>query len=220
MRRQAARALGEYWLHMPPDPEDTAGREAASQAAAYILKHLLDATGNELIATRLFSYRAARRLIGKPLGGGEGETITAEDFDPFIHKAFSDPYWEIQVDAASWAVKRPQTNFDAELAAQMTSHHFSVRNRLPASLAQLANARAALAVAKAREENSELTDEEAAAIALEAKQPYIDGLMTMLHDRRITVRWAAVTALRSLDTGKTVEELTGHDEHYWRCLTN
>ncbi len=224
IRRRTAEALGDYWLHMPADSDDARGRQAAAKAAALAFEKLLAVTDNEMISTRLFAYRAARRFIGRPEWAGADEAVPRIKFEPAIHKAFGDAYWDIQADAARWAAEWSQADFSTEIAAQVKARDWIAREQLAASLAKLANRRADIAVHKAREaaraEGQELTDEQANAIALEAKQPQIELLKQLLENERIQVRWAAVKALHSLQTGQTIEELTGHDAHYWRALTN
>lgn len=224
IRRRTADALAEYRLHMPADANDEAGQEAAAQAAVLAFERLLAATDNEMPSTRLFAYRAAKRFIGRPEWGSPEETVQADAFDAAIRKAFGDTYWVIHADATAWAAGRTETDFSNELAAQVTAHDWSVRERLAGRLADLANKRAQIAVKKAREDakaqEQEFTDEQAAALVLQAKEPYIATIKQLLEDGRIQVRWAAVKALHKLGTGKTIEELTGHDARTWRTLTN
>ena len=220
LRRRAAEALGEYWLHIPPDPNDAEGRKAAVDAAALAFDRLVAATDNEMPSTRLAAYQAARKLIGRPEWSAEGEALARDKFVPVIRKAFGDACWNVRAEAAGWAAEWPEADFTNELTAMLKDRDWIAREQLAGKLADLAAKRGENAANDARAKNAELSDEQAKAIALEAKQPQIAMLKTLLEDERIEVRWAAVKALQRLNTGQTLDELTGHSAHYWRAMTN
>jgi HEAT repeat protein len=175
-------------------------------------------------STRLAAYSAARNFVGRPEWAAEGEALARDKVVPAVRKAFGDACWNIRVEAAGWAAEWPEEDFAAELTAMLNDRDWIAREQLAGKLADLANKRGELAVNTARAEaqakGEELTDEQAKAVALEAKQPQIDMLKTLIQDERIEVRWAAAKALHKLNTGQTIEALTGRDAQSWRAMTN
>ncbi len=224
IRHRAADALAEYQLYMPVDPTDEGGRNVAVQAALEAFDRLVAATDNEMPSTRLHALQAARRFVGRPTGADENNAVARDAFVPVIRKAFGDPCWSLRAEAAKAAAEWPEADFSEELTAMLTDLDWVAREALAKALGELGNKRGDLAVNTARAEaeakGETLSDEQVSTIALEAKQPQIDMLTKLLSDERIEVRWAAVQALHGLKTGKSIEELTGHDANSWRVQTN
>ncbi|MBN1918491.1 MAG: HEAT repeat domain-containing protein, partial [Verrucomicrobia bacterium] len=224
LRRRAAEALAEYWVHMPPDANDADGRRAAVDAVVLAFDRLVAATDNEMSSTRLAAYQACRKFIGRPEWSGEGEALARDKLVPVIRKAFTDPCWNVRVEAAAWAAEWPGTDLSLELTAMLRDPDWIAREHLAGRLADLANRRGDDAVnaarAAAETEGEALSNEQVNTIVLAAKRPEIAMLKTLLADERIEVRWAAVRALHRLNTGQTIEELTGRDAHSWRAMTN